>query len=115
MIDALVARFADAVIAESDAMERGDVETATSWVEEYVAAFNALRLHGDKGRAALTSLFSHERAEVRVTAAAFLLRYCHDRARAVLEAEAKGTALLAFEAAQALERWEEGTWQLDPE
>jgi hypothetical protein len=115
MIDALVAKFADSVAAQSDAMKKGNVEGGNRHAADYCAAFNALRLHGDRGREALTALFMHERADVRITAAAFLLRYCHDRARAVLEVEAKGNDLLAFEAAQALERWQEGTWELDPE
>jgi hypothetical protein len=37
-----------------------------------------------------------------------------DRAKAVLQAEANGKGRLAFEAAQALERWKDGTWELDP-
>jgi hypothetical protein len=61
----------------------------------------------------LAALLADERPEVRVKAAAFLLGFAHDRARAVLEAEAGGAGLLAFEAAQALARWEEGTWELD--
>jgi hypothetical protein len=79
------------------------------------AAFDELVQHGDVGREALASLLSHENPDVRVAAAAFLLRYCHDRAEAVLLAESRGKGLLAFKASQALERWKEGTWELDPE
>jgi hypothetical protein len=111
----MVSKFADLVIAESEAAMRGDVDAATRYVADYVAAFKTLRLHGDTGRAALSVLLGHARADVRTTAAAFLLRYCHERARAVLESEAKGEDLLAFEASQTLERWNEGSWSLDPE
>lgn len=109
----LVKRFAEAVIAESDARKRGAANVG-KLVNEYIAAFDAVCAKGNEGRETLTSLFDHERAEVRITAAAFLLRYAEDRARAVLVAEAKGKGTLAFEAAQALQRWEEGEWDLDP-
>jgi hypothetical protein len=33
---------------------------------------------------------------------------------AVLEAAARGEGLAAFEAAQVLKNWENGTWALDP-
>ncbi|EPX56761.1 hypothetical protein D187_007195 [Cystobacter fuscus DSM 2262] len=33
----------------------------------------------------------------------------------VREEAAKGQGLVPFEAGQALKRWEEGTWALDPE
>jgi hypothetical protein len=48
-------------------------------------------------------------------AAVNLLRYQHDRARVVLETEGRGKGLVAFGAMQALKRWDEGTWALDPE
>jgi hypothetical protein len=47
-------------------------------------------------------------------AAAFLLRHRHEEARRVLEDLAHGEGFVAFEASEALKRWEEGTWQLDP-
>jgi hypothetical protein len=52
--------------------------------------------------------------DVRVGAAACLLRHRTAEAKAVLEAAAKGEGLAAFEAAQVLKNWEAGTWALDP-
>jgi hypothetical protein len=43
-----------------------------------------------------------------------VLRHRTTEARAVLEAIARGEGLAAFEASEALERWDEGTWALDP-
>jgi hypothetical protein len=60
-------------------------------------------------------LFKHPRMDVRVAAAAHLLRHRTAEARAVLQEIAKGEGLAAFEAGEALKRWEEGTWALDPE
>ena len=54
------------------------------------------------------------RPEVRVMAASFLLRHSEEKAKAVLEAEASKPGLVAFDAQQVLERWQDGTWALDP-
>ncbi|NRD49371.1 hypothetical protein [Corallococcus exiguus] len=56
----------------------------------------------------------HARADVRVAAAAYLLRYRTHEAKAVLEHAAGGEGLAAFEASEVLKRWEEGAWNLDP-
>jgi hypothetical protein len=113
MYELFVKRFANAVVAGVEARERG--ARTDKFSKEYIAAFDAAcAAGGDAGREALTSLFTHDDVNVRVTAAAFLLRYAEERARAVLTAAAKGRGLVAFEASQALQRWEEGEWELDP-
>lgn len=55
----------------------------------------------------------HPTMDVRTTAAAFLLRHRTAEAMAILGGAAKGEGLVAFASAQALKRWEEGTWALD--
>ncbi len=112
--EALVKKFADAVVAQNEAIENGDAATGNKCAKQYISAFEKLRSHGNAGREELAVLLAHERADVRVMAAAFLLRHCHDKARVVLETEAKGKGLVAFGASQALQRWVEGTWSLDP-
>jgi hypothetical protein len=52
--------------------------------------------------------------DVRVGAAACLLRHRTAESKAVLEAATRGEGLAAFEAAQVLKNWENGTWALDP-
>lgn len=52
--------------------------------------------------------------DVRVKAAAYLLRHRTLEAQAVLREIASGEGLASFEASEALKRWEEGTWALDP-
>ena len=113
-VDQLVSDFALAVMAQADAMTF-DAETGNMHARRYAEAHQELcKVYGDAGREALTSLLQHEHPDVRRVSAAFLLRYAHDRARSVLEQEARGEGLHAFAAAQALQRWEEGTWELDP-
>jgi hypothetical protein len=113
-LDALVEQFARQVQAEAEAGARGDFQSANRYVDAYLAVFDELRTHGDMGRDALAALFKHPRLDVRVTAAAFLLRHRTEEARAVLEEAAKGKGVVPFEAQQALKRWEEGSWALDP-
>jgi hypothetical protein len=60
-------------------------------------------------------LLIHERPDVRVAPAAFLLRHRTPEALRVLTDEAAGTGMIAFEASQALDRWREKTWALAPE
>jgi hypothetical protein len=113
-LEELVEQFAQNVAAQTDAIWRGDARTGNKHARKYGAAFDKLREHGDAGRDALAVLFQHPRMDVRVMAAAHLLRYRTGEAKAVLEEAAKGEGLVPFGAQQALLRWEEGTWALDP-
>lgn len=112
-VDELVREFGDCVAAQSQAMAENNSKAGNVFARRYVAAFEQLRLRGDKARDALAVLLNDSRREVRVMAAAFLLRHCGERAKAVLQAEAAGAGLVAFGAAQALERWADGSWALD--
>jgi hypothetical protein len=114
-IEKLVEDFARHVAAQTDAIFQGDARTGNRHAKRYVAAFEKLRSHGDAGRAALATLFTHPRMDVRVAAAAHLLRYRPEEAKAVLQEIAKGRGLAAFEASESLKRWEEGALNLDPE
>lgn len=111
----LVAEFAANVAAQTDAIWAGDARTGNKHAKRYIGAFEQLRKLGDPGRDALATLFQHERPDVRVGAASFLLRHRTEEAKAVLWREATGKGLVSFEASQCLKRWAEGTWALDPE
>ena len=114
-IERLVEEFARNVAAQTEAISRGDAKTGNKHAEKYIAAFKKLRAYGNDGRDALAILFTHPNMDVRTTAAAFLLRYRTAEAKSILEEAAKGKGLVAFESSEALKRWEEGTWALDPE
>ncbi|MDX9724335.1 MAG: DUF2019 domain-containing protein [Myxococcota bacterium] len=114
-IEALVQRFADNVAAQSEALLRGDARAGNKHAKQYIAAFKALRAIGDEGREALVPLMFEGRDDIRLMASAFLLRFRHEDARRVLEGLARGTGMTAFSAGEALKRWDERTWQLDPE
>ena len=110
----IVQDFAHHVQAQTEATWRGDSKTGNKHAKKAIAAFMKLRSSGDAGRDALAVLFSHPRMDVRVMAAVFLLRHRTAEAKAVLEEAAKGQGLVPFGASEALKRWEEGTWALDP-
>lgn len=111
---ALVAQFAEDVEQQTEAIKRGDYRTGNRHAKRYIAAFGKLREFGDPGRDALCALLTHERPDVRVTAAAYLLRYRTTDAIEVLREAAKGSGLIAFEASEAIKRWDEKSWALDP-
>ena len=113
-LEKLVDAFAQNVAAQTDAIWRGDAKTGNKHAKRYIAAFERLRAHGNAGREALAVLFTHSRMDVRVSAAAYLLRYRTEEAKAILEAAAQGKGLVPFEASMVLKHWADGTWALDP-
>ena len=106
--------FAHSVIQQTEAIGRGDHRRGNKYAKRYIAAFEKLRAIGDAGRDALASLLTDPRADVRAMAATFLLRHRTEEALDVLRAEATGEGIVAFEASEAIKRWEEGTWSIDP-
>jgi hypothetical protein len=110
----LVEEFAYHVQAQTEQIMGGDAKIGNKHAKKAIAIFMQLRASGDAGRDALAMLFTHPRMDVRVSAAALLLRHRTAEAKAVLEEAAKGKGLVPFEASEALKRWEEGTWALDP-
>ncbi|QRK06783.1 DUF2019 domain-containing protein [Archangium violaceum] len=113
-LEELVEAFAHHTAAQTDAIFRGDSKTGNKHANKRLAAFKKLRARGDVGRDALAALFKHPRMDVRAMAAAYLLRHRTAEATAVLMEISKGEGLAAFGASEALKRWEEGTWALDP-
>ncbi|ATB32776.1 DUF2019 domain-containing protein [Melittangium boletus] len=110
----LVEEFAYHVQAQTEQIVAGDAKVGNKHAKKSIAAFMQLRAGGDAGRDALAVLFTHPRMDVRVSAATLLLRHRTAEAKAVLEEAAKGKGLVPFEASEALKRWEDGTWALDP-
>lgn len=113
-LEKLVQEFAASVAAQTDAIRDGDAKRGNKHAKRYIKAFQELTSLGDDGRDALSLLMKEGRADVRGMAAAFLLRYRTDEARGVLKELAAEEGLAAFSARETLNRWEEGTWALDP-
>ncbi|HYH97145.1 DUF2019 domain-containing protein [Hyalangium sp.] len=113
-LEKLVEKFAQNVAAQTEEIFHGSAAKGNRHAKRYLAAFDELRTYGDAGRDALAVLFTHPRMDVRVMAAAFLLRHRTEEAKVVLEEAAQGQGLAALGAMQTLKNWEEGTWALDP-
>lgn len=113
-LDDLVNTFAENVAAQDQAIRDGEHRQGNRCAKAYLRAFQDLRARGDDGREALAGLLDDQREPVRAMAAAFLLRYRTSRAEAVLREIAAGTGMTAFGAQEALKRWREGSWALDP-
>ncbi|NJL18261.1 MAG: DUF2019 domain-containing protein [Nitrospira sp.] len=113
-LERLAKEFADNVVLQTDSIRAGNARRANVHARRSIKAFEALRERGDVGRDALLPLLSHARADIRGTAAAFLLRHRNEEAIAVLKELARGEGMDAFGAQQTLARWSEGTWSLDP-
>lgn len=113
-IETLVDVFARNVAAQTDAVRRGETAAGNKHARRVGQAFQGLCDIGDAGRDALCVLFTHVRPDVRAMAAAFLLRYRTAEALEVLREVARGSGLVSFGASEAMKRWEDGTWALDP-
>lgn len=113
-VEKWVDRFAASVIDQHDAILKGDRRASRKSADDCITAFRKVREAGERGRDALAQLFAHPRPDVRAAAAGFLLRHKTAEALEVLRGVATGEGLAAFEAQEALKRWAEGTWALDP-
>jgi hypothetical protein len=113
-VDDLVQEFCKAVLTQADLVDRGEVGKGNRQGAVADRAARSLkRLPG--GRQALEALMEDERAMVRVTAAAHLLRRDDDRAQRVLEAADSLGGMAAVVAGIMLAMFEDGTWDPDAE
>ncbi|HET9235419.1 MAG TPA: hypothetical protein VFP10_14895 [Candidatus Eisenbacteria bacterium] len=111
----LVSVFRENVIAQTDAIGN-EGRSGNVFAGKRTRAFAKLREQfGDSGRDALAVLMTDVRPDVRVTAAVYMLRYRHQEAIAVLRKAAAKESMVGFEAGEAIKRWNEGVWSVDPE
>ena len=104
--------FADSVIKYYEFILE-DSNIADLHYAKYIKALKQLNEFGDDGLSALARLLDDDRIVVRVTAASYLIHYCTEKAKKVLNAAAgedRGIAMLAI---VTLKRWETGSY-LDP-
>jgi len=109
----LVGQFAEAAEKSYEAMLKGDWRENNRWVKRQVSAFQQIIEIGDIARAELLTLLEDKNLAIAKSAATFSLKYAPERSIATLTRIAKEPGMLGFEAKQALQRWEEGSWQLE--
>ncbi len=115
-IQNLVEEFARCIVSQREAMQEGKLEEGNRFSNLASEAFKALTsVYGDDGREVLKTLLRHPDPEVQMATAVCLLRYCTQEALKKLRDIAEsGTGHAAAVAPQAIKRWEEGDWHLDP-
>ena len=108
----LMRRFAVAAKAHHAALEALDESGANAHARVIAGLFAAISATGGAGREALLLLVEDSESEVAGMAAVYSLRFRPEPCLALLRRLAAGEGLLAFRAAGALKRWEEGEWEL---
>lgn len=109
----LLHRFAAAAQAHAAAIEAMDEATANRHAFMLQGLYREIVLTGEVGREELLALADSNRKDVAGMAAVYSLRYCPEHAIAVLRRLSSEAGLLGFRASMALERWEQGEWDLE--
>ncbi len=107
-----LATFVAGVVQQNAYIARGDARQGNREAKKYVAAARAL-LAGGKGEVdRFATLLTHDHNDVRVMAAAFLLKERTEEAVAALRPLAKGSGIAALGAKMTLERYERGDLEI---
>jgi hypothetical protein len=110
----LVARFARLAKARGEATLDLDNRVANRLFDQMKAIGDELRARGTTARLSITPLLNDEDRFVRYYAAIYLLRLVPDKARAILEWNAKyGADSIAADARMGLRMLDEGTYRPD--
>jgi hypothetical protein len=112
-IPELASRFARAAASYHEHNDQGDWRGANREAAKAARAFRQLIKHEIPGREALLALLLSDDTSVALMAAAFSLKYNPERSLAALEALSHHPGLIGFEADQAIQRWNEGSWHLE--
>lgn len=96
-------------------ISKGDPKNSNISAHRYIKDYVALiQYYGNQGRDLISKLLYDNDDGVRLMTASFLLRYKTKESIKVLTELSKGTGILSFDANEALKRWKEGNWDLDP-
>ena len=115
-MQSLVDEFAYHLIKQDECISNLDSKTGNQHALQRNGCFMRLIEWGDEGRECLAQLLEYENPSVRCTAVAFLLRYKHDEAMAVLHdlAGQDELGIICFGAKCSIKNWHTGDWELDP-
>jgi carbamate kinase len=112
-IERRIENFVKAARAHYAATLAGDHEKVNAQAKSLQRAFQEIVALGDVGRDALLVKAENEEVAVAAMAAVYSLRHNTAKAIEILRHIAMQPGLIGFEAQQALQRWEEGSWQLE--
>lgn len=109
----LVEGFCSYAVLATGAVEAGKGNEAAKYDKEINKIWTIIRdEYKDDGVRALSEMLKDKRAEARVIAAVYLMRYNTDECIRVLKAEVGKKGMLSFQAEQAIKTWERGDWEL---
>jgi hypothetical protein len=109
----LVAEFVAASEKSAQALVIGDSKVNNKWVKKQVKVFKQIVSIGDIARDELVRLLDAENLDIALSAAVFSLKYSTEKSLTTLKKIAQEPGLLGFRAQQAIQRWEEGSWQIE--
>src|SRR5258705_13663649 len=101
-----LAVFVAAVVQQHECIARGDAHSGNTEATKYNAAARAMLAGGDREIDRFATLLAHDHDDVRVMAAAYLLKERTDAAVATLRPIAAGVGLAALGAHMTLARYE---------
>ena len=109
----IVEKFAEATEKSFAARLTGNWRENNKWVKRQVQAFQQVIEANNEAREELLTLLNHQNPVIAKSAAVFSLKYATEQSIAILTRISKEPGILGFEAQQALQRWKEGSWQLE--
>lgn len=114
-VDRLVHQFvASIILSDLECQNLATLRKSRRHSVRYPRIWDRLRMEfRNEGRDAIVPLLRHPRADVRVVAASYLLKYRTNKALPILKKQAKLGRFVAFTASQVLKQWSKGEWGLD--
>jgi hypothetical protein len=112
-IDKLIAVFANAAKEHYAAIMRGDWREANKQAKRLSNAFHEITAIGERARREFLALVDSEDLAIATAAAVYSLKFNTERSKAALQRIATEPGMIGFRAQQALQRWDEGAWQLE--
>ena len=112
-VQKLINDFSFYVIKQNEMIREGNWKEGNKYAKKYIKCYEEIKKLGEDAKRKMLILLEHENDSVKTMAATFLLRTYTDKALQILNQISKRKDIIGFEAKQAIERWEEGTWNLD--
>ncbi len=112
-VDKVVSAFAEAAKLHYQAILAGNYKVTNKHAKAIEKAFRKIAAMGPEARQALLDKVDDGDSAVAVMAATFSLKFDTERALNALRRISSDPGLMGLRAQQAIQRWEEGTWQLE--
>ena len=112
-LDLLINDFTEAATKHYASTLKGDSRATNTYAKKVSIAYREITVYGSVGREALASLICSPVLEVAAMASVYSLKFSNAAALARLHEISEEKSLLGFEAKHAIERWLDGSWNLE--